>query len=447
MSDHRTTPFVFPAVACKKLTAAFDGGRLTSDGGVMLLAAAERRLGLIDTLAALFPDPRDQSRVVHTSADILRARILAIACGYADGNDLDSLRVDPAFKLACGRLPETGADLCSQPTLSRLENAPALRDVVRLTYALVDVWCASYKRPPASVTLDIDDTPDVVHGHQQLSLFNAHYNERCFLPIHVYDTAKSRPVTVILRPGKTPSGLEVRGHIRRLVRRIRRHWPKTRITIRGDSHYGRPEVMDWCEANQVQFVFGLAGSKPLLDKIEAMAETIRTTRALAGRDAVRGFAEMRHQVQSWTGERRVCARLEATRRGLDIRFVVTSLTHGSAKWIYDSLYCARGQAENLIKLHKTQLASDRTSCRSALANQVRLVLHTAAYWLLLTLRDAIPKVQALATAEFTRLQLGLVKVSARVSESTSRVRLAFASAYPEAELFRGLAHALVPRGP
>ena len=447
MIDHRTAPFAFPAVARKKLTAAFDGGRLTSDGGVMLLAAAERRLGIIDRLAALFPDRRDQSRVVHTLADILRARVLAIACGYADGEDLDSLRTDPAFKLACGRLPDTGPDLCSQPTLSRVENAPGLRDVIRLTYGLVDVWCASYDRPPASVTLDIDDTPDVVHGHQQLSLFNAHYDERCFLPIHVYDTARSRPVTVILRPGKTPSGVEVRGHLRRLVRRIRRHWPMTRITIRGDSHYGRPEVMDWCEANQVQFVFGLAGTKPLLDRLEGLADTLRTTRALADQDAVRGYAERPYQAQSWARERRVCARLEATRRGLDIRFVVTSLTQGSAEWIYDGLYCARGQAENLIKRHKTQLASDRTSCRSALANQVRLVLHTAAYWLLLRLRDAIPKVQALATAEFTTLQLCLVKVAARVIESASRVRLAFASACPEAALFRGLAHALMPRGP
>ena len=174
MIDHRTAPFAFPAVARKKLTAAFDGGRLTSDGGVMLLAAAERRLGIIDTLAALVPDRRDQSRVLHRTADILRARVLAIACGYADGEDLDSLRTDPAFKLACGRLPDTGPDLCSQPTLSRFENAPGLRDVIRLTYGLVDVWCASYDQPPASVTLDIDDTPDVVHGRQQLSLFNAH---------------------------------------------------------------------------------------------------------------------------------------------------------------------------------------------------------------------------------------------------------------------------------
>jgi hypothetical protein len=183
----------------------------------MLLAMAERRLGVADKLARVFPDRRDPTRVVHSLVDMFRARMFAICCGYEDADDLDHLRSDPAFKLACGRLPDTGRDLCSQPTLSRLENAPRLRDVIRLTYTLVDAWMDSYPREPASVTLDIDDTCDVVHGHQQLSLFNAHYDERCFLPIHVYDTEKSRPVAVVLRPGKTPGGVEVRAHLRRLA--------------------------------------------------------------------------------------------------------------------------------------------------------------------------------------------------------------------------------------
>ena len=203
MTNDNLLPFSFPATRGKKVAAAFDGGRLTSDGGVMLLAMAERRLGVADRLARCFPDRRDPTRVLHSRADMIRARIHAIACGYEDADDLDFLRTDPAFKLACGRLPETGGDLCSQPTLSRMENAPSLKDAIRLTYALVDQWMASYERAPASVILDIDDTCDVAHGHQQLSLFNAHYDERCFLPIHVYDTERSRPVAVVLRPGKT----------------------------------------------------------------------------------------------------------------------------------------------------------------------------------------------------------------------------------------------------
>ena len=163
MNDDTIAAFSFPAVSRKKVTTAFEGGRLTSDGGVMLLSLAERRLGIAERLARRIPDRRDRTRIAHSFADMIRARIFAICCGYEDADDLDLLRVDPAFKLACGRLPDTGRDLASQPTLSRLENTPTLRDVIRLTYALVDQWIASYARQPSRVILDIDDTCDVVH--------------------------------------------------------------------------------------------------------------------------------------------------------------------------------------------------------------------------------------------------------------------------------------------
>ena len=448
MRNDTTVPFGFPAVARKKVTAAFDGGRITSDGGVMLLAAAERQLGLVERLAGLIADPRNPAFVTHSVADILRARVLLIACGYEDGDDLDHLRADPGFKLACGRLPDTGRDLCSQPTMSRWENAPSLREVIRLSYAMVDTYCASYKRPPAAVTLDIDDTLDVVHGHQQMSLFNAHYDERCFLPIHVYDTATARPVALLLlRPGVPPSGAEIRNHLRRLVRRIRQHWPNTRLTIRGDGHYGRPEVMAWCEANAVSYILGLPGNAVLRALIEPVADETRVQRAVTDAAAVRRYTEVRYGARSWRCERRVAARIEATPKGLDVRYVVTNRRSGTAEWLYDTLYCGRGQAENLIKLHKSQLASDRTSCRSPLANQVRLVLHTAAYWLMLTLRDAIPQPQTLASAEFATLRMRLIKIAARVTETATRVRIAFAAACPEALLFRGIARSLQPAGP
>jgi len=175
MPNDTILPFGFPAIGRKKLVAAFDGGRITSDGGVLLLGAVERRLGIAAKLARLIADPRNPALVTHSVDDILRARILAIACGYEDADDLDHLRTDPAFKLACNCLPDSGGDLCSQPTVSRWENAPTRREVVRMTYAMIDLYCASYVRPPAAVTLDIDDTPDIVHGHQELSLFNSHY--------------------------------------------------------------------------------------------------------------------------------------------------------------------------------------------------------------------------------------------------------------------------------
>ena len=438
-------PFALPSLCKKKVTAAFDAGQISSDGGVLLLAGADKRLGLIDTLAAIIPDHRDPAQITHSLADILRARVFAIACGYPDGDDLDDLRKDPAFKLACGRLPESGDDLASPSTMSRWENAPDLRTLIHLSRGMVDLWCKSHARPPKAITLDFDDTADTVHGHQQLSLFNAHYDERCFLPIHVYDAETGHCVVTILRPGKTPDGKEVRAHLRRLVRRIRLHWPNTVITIRGDSHYGRKEAMAWCEEKGIRYVFGLPKNPTLDDLVYAQADEVRTRRAVGKADVVRDYTETRYAAKSWPHPRRVVARFEATPKGLDTRYVVTNITHCGAQWLYDSLYCARGQAENLIKRHKSQLDSDRTSCRSPLANQMRLILHTAAYWLMRTLRDAIPRPQKLASGEFSTIRLRLLKVAVRIKETASRVRLAFASNCPDAALFRGLVGRLILR--
>ena len=455
MTNDSPLAFSLPAVSRKKITAAFDGGRLSSDSGVVLLSLAERRQAIARTLAALFDDPRDPAHITHTIEDVLRARMFAIACGYPDGNDFHGLRSDPAFKLACGRLPDSGADLCSQPTVSRVENAPTLREIIRLTYALIDIWLKSYKKPPASVVLDIDDTLDIVHGRQKLAEWNAHYDERCFLPIHIYDTATGRPVAVILRPGRTPSGKEVRGWLRRLVGRIRRSWPGTCITIRGDSHYGREEAMSWCEANGVDYIFGLSGNAVLDRLVEPAADDIRVRRAEAQLAVLRGYAETRYAAKSWARERRTVARIEASasqeddmlRRGLDIRYVVTSLNKGGAEYIYATLYCARGQAENLIKQHKAQTASDRTSCRSPLANQFRLILHTAAYWLLLDLRDCAPSWNPVRQSEFATLRLRLLKIAGRFTETASRIRVSLASCCPEAELFSLAAFELQKSGP
>ena len=205
--------------------------------------------------------------------------------------------------------------------------------------------------------------------------------------------------------------------------------------------------MQWCDQNGLDFIFGLSGNTVLDRAVDATADDIRTRRALDQKPCLRGFAETRYRAKSWDKERRACARIEATTKGLDIRFVVTSLQTGSAEHLYERLYCARGQAENLIKLHKAQLASDRTSCRSPLANQMRLILHTAAYWLILTVRDAVPRTHALATAEFATIRLRILKLGARVIETASRVRLAFAAACPDATLIRDIAAALMPAGP
>jgi len=296
------------------------------------------------------------------------------------------------------------------------------------------------------VTLDIDDICAVVHGYQQLSFWNGRHSERCFLAIHVYDAATGRPVAMLLRTGKTPSGAEAAGHIRRPVQHIRRHWPTTHITIRGDGHYGRPEVMNFCDANAVDHVFGLPANAALRadPEIVKVADACAVKRAEEDQVVLRHYAETRYGAKSWKCQRRVVARIEASIMGMDIRYVVTSLAEGSAERIYDTLYCARGQAENLIKMHKSQLASDRTSCRSANANQMRLILHTAAFWLMWRIQQTIPKSTALAAAEFATLRLRLLKVAARVIETATRIRVAFAVACPDAAVSRTIANAFKP---
>ena len=315
---------------------------------------------------------------MHTLPAMLRFRMFAIACGYEDADDCDALRTDLLFKLAVGRAPESGRALCSQPTMSQLENAPSRLEVARMTAAPVNIFCRSFPTPPAAITLDIDDICDPVHGHQQLSLFHAHYDTRCFLPVHVYHVESGKPVAVLLRPGKTPSGVEVRILLKHLTRRIRRHWPRSRLTFRGDTHYGRAEAMAWCEENGVDYIFGLAGNAVLRDLAYDVGDDLKVRRAEAGADRVRGFASFDFAARSWGRQRRVVARLEASARGFDPRYIVTSLG-GEARHLYEALYCARGQAENLIKLYKGQLASDRTSCESPIANQFRLVSEGGGY--------------------------------------------------------------------
>ncbi|MGC2221416.1 MAG: IS1380 family transposase [Methylocella sp.] len=447
MEEDTLLTFELPAVARKKVSVAFDGGMLSSDAGVLLLRDIEKRLGLAARLSLCVNDKRDPDCIQHTVEEMLRLRMIAIAAGYEDANDFDRLRYDPIFKMAAGRLPEEGEPLCSQPTLSRLENAPSRTALARMMAAMVDQFCESYRRKPRRIVLDIDDTFDAVHGHQQLSFFNAHYDERCFLPIHIYEGTSGRPVAMILREGKTPSGKEVRTILSHVIKRIRAHWPKVDILVRGDSHYGRPEAMEWCESQGIDYVFGYGSGNPVLNAmVREDADALCVERATSREEKLRSFRALRYGARSWKRERRLVARLEATEKGLDIRYIVTSLK-GGAQHLYEKVYCARGEMENFIKLHKSQLASDRTSCRDPRANQFRLILHTAAYWLMLEIRKAVPVRSPLFRAEFTTLRLHLIKIAARVVEGIARIRVSLPSACPNAALFRHLAGRFAAAGP
>jgi hypothetical protein len=418
----------------KALSARFDGGALTSDAGLLALREVERRLDVAGRFATGIDDPRDPTRTVHSVADILRFRMLLIAAGYEDGIDANALRVDPVFKLALERLPGE-RDLCSQSTISRLENLPDRRMLMRLARGMVGLYCASFAQVPKRITLDIDDTFDAVHGGQQLRLFNAHYDDYGFQPIVVFDGA-GRFVTAVLRPARRPKGREIAAHLRRLIREIRSHWPRVEILLRGDSHYCAPEVLDLCRAQGVDFILGLASNTSLRRRTAALEQsTIARVDQNSG-TKVRRFKEFHDAAGTWSRVERIVARVEAGPQGCDTRFIVTSLTRGNGKALYEKLYCARGQAENHIKAWKTHLAADRTSCTSAAANQLRLFLHAGAYWLMWTLRAALPARSSWRHAQFDTLRLRLIKIAARVVELKTRITIHLPTACPAAPLIR-----------
>ena len=428
-------------VAGKPIIARFDGGQLSSDGGVLALREIEARLGIADRLAACVADPRAAGRIVHGVAEIMRFRMLMIAAGYEDGNDADSLRHDPAFKLALGRLPD-GAALCSQPTISRLENLPRPRDLLRMGQAMVGLYCASFRHVPRRITLDIDDTFDAVHGGQQLRLFNAYHDDYGFQPIVVFD-GEGRPVAALLRPARRPTGQEVRGFLRRLVRAIRGHWPRVEILLRADSHYCAPEVLDVCRAERVDFILGVATTSTLRRHVETL-ERSTAARQGAGPDKLRRYKEFYDGAASWTRVERIIARVEASAQGTDSRFIVTNLAGGAARTLYETLYCRRGQAENHIKSWKTHLAADRTSCHRGPANQLRLMLHTGAYWLMWSLRRLMPARSSWRVAQFDTLRLRLLKLAARVVAWKTKVLVHLPSACPDQAILR-LALERLPR--
>jgi hypothetical protein len=458
MTDDTPLPFDLPTVRRKKLTVDFDGGTVSSDGGLLLLRQAERKLGVCRRLAEAMPDRRDPERVRHAMFEMVMARAAAIACGHEDAIDLDRLRHDPLMKVAVGRCPETGAALASQSTISRLENAPSKSEAARLSAALLDQFGATV-RPGRREVLDIDDTFCAAHGGQQLAFWNAHEDERGFASMHIYHVASGTPVATILRPARTPKGTEVRTVVRHVTKRLRRHWPTTRIVWRGDSHYGRVEAMEWADDNGIDYIFGLAGNTTLDALVAETAANLRFHHAGSSEAKLRTYASVVYQAGSWKRPRKVVARLECSlrpdarndvapgmRQEVDIRYVVTSL-EGSAQHLYENVYCQRGQMENLIKLHKAQLASDRMSCHRATANQVRLALHTAAFWLMHGVRAAIPSTSPLASAEFATIRERLIKIGARVIEHIARIRIQLPTSCPERALFRAVALGLMPSGP
>jgi len=460
----------FSRLVGKNLQADFNGGALSSDGGVLFLRETEAHVGVIGRFTQALKDPRDPRYIDHSDADMLSQRIFQIACGYEDANDGNHLRHDPAFKSACDRLPMMGKDLASQPTLSRLENRPRRRELFAMAQALLDTFVASYDQAPKALLLDIDDTADTVHGAQQQSLFNSYYDSYCYLPLHLYEGQSGKLITSILRPGRRPTGLEIVSILKRVVVHLRQEWPEVSILLRGDGHFSTPEVHQWCESQDpvISYVLGQSGNKVLLREAASILEQARSLyrykQVRAYRKQVQAerkqnksklkstkrlhsseievskrpkvstkaklYTTFSYQASSWTSPHRIICKVEVSDEGENIRFVVTNLETSRTQWIYETAYCGRGQMENYIKDHKLFLHSDRTSCHRFEANQFRLFLHSAAYVLMHSFRSIGLQGTAWSRSQFDQIQLRLLKVGARVEELKTKVTFHFPSSFP-----------------
>jgi hypothetical protein len=428
-------PLHLAPVGAKAVDLDFDAGRLSSDGGLVLLKDPDEQLGLTRALAAVLKDPRDPRRVHFTLHDLLKQRVLQIAAGYEDANDSNTLRHDPIFKLLLDRLPETGAPLASQPTISRFETRVSRTELYRMARVFLEQFIASYSHPPQLIVLDFDDTEDPAHGEQEQARYDGYYGGYCFLPLHLYEGLSGRLITTIFK-AKRFTGAQMLAVLKRLVKRLRQAWPDTLVIFRGDSHFAYPEVMQWIEGqSDLSYVTGLTSNAVLK---ELAREVVEQTKRAYERDGgkITRFHSTRYQAGTWSRSRRVVIKVEVSDQGVNTRFVVTNLEQSRTKVLYQQIYCARGQAENEIKDHKRYLKSDRTSCHRFEANQFRLFLHSAAYVLLDTLRREVLKTSPWACATMETIQLRLLKLGARVQEFTDRIKISLPSSCPVAPVLR-----------
>lgn len=470
----------FARLCGKTLQADFDGGTLSSDGGVLFLRETEAQVGIIRRFVEALDDRRDPRYIDYSHEELLRQRIFQIACGYEDANDCNSLRCDPAFKAACERLPIVGDDLASQPTMSRLENAPRRSELYRMAEALLETFLASYNQSPKALILDIDDTADEVHGAQQQSLFNGYYDAYCYLPLHIYEGQSGKLITSILRPGCRPSAPEIVSILKRVVGAMRRAWPNVLILLRGDGHFSTPEVQQWCESQEpvVFYILGQSGNAVLKRQASGLLDQARSLyrykqararrkqehrqqqQSKAKQDTSKSqeryqtrseallkaklYTTFSYQAESWSKPRRIICKTEVSDEGENIRFVVTNLETPRNGWIYEMLYCGRGQMENYIKDHKLFLHSDRTSCHKFAANQFRVFLHSAAYVLMHTLRTKGLRGTGWAKAQFNQMQIRLLKVATRIEELKTKVKFHFPSSFPLQEIYETVLRNLSP---
>jgi len=427
MSDCNTELFHFPSFDRRKIEASFSGGDVSSDGGVMVLRQADRRLGLCHALSQVIADPRNPDLITHRQIDLLRQRIYGLALGYEDLNDHDTLRKDLAWQSAV----ERGEELASSPTLCRLENRADRKSAWAISRVLVEQFIASFKAPPTELVLDFDATDDRVHGLQQGRFFHGYYGDWCFLPLYVF--CGEQLLVSYLRPSNIDVAQHSQAILKLLVTRLRAAWPEVKIIFRGDSGFCRWKMLRWCERHSVDYIVGLAKNSRLLAMAQELNERAEAQFADA-QEKQRLFGWLDYAAHTWDRQRRVIAKAEHSSQGRNPRFVVTSLA-GEAQSLYDEVYCARGEMENRIKEQQLGLFADRTSCHDWWPNQFRLLLSAAAYVLMETIRRVGLCGTELARAQVTTIRLKLLKIGTVILRNTRRIRLLFSSAYPYQALF------------
>jgi hypothetical protein len=443
MTDCNRKPLDFSGLGPKAVVADFQGGRLTTDAGALLLREVGDRSGLFEALDAAIPDPRHPLFIIHDQRSMLAQRVIAIASGYEDLNDHQALRADPALQVAAGRTPDPELTLASPPTLCRLENRVDREALVRVAAALVDQFIAAHPESPEHLTLDFDATDDPVHGRQEKRFFHGYYDHHRFLPLYVF--CGDELLVAYLRPSDIDASKHARAVLKLLVRRLRAAWPAVKITIRADSGFCRWRLMRWCDSNGIGYVLGLAKNQVLgraaRDEIERAERQFRHTG-----QPQRVFGSFSYAAGSWDRKRRVIVKAEHTAQGPNPRFVVSNEPAGPQE-LYEDVYCQRGEAENRIKEQQLDLFADRTSCHRFLANQFRLLLSSAAYVLVQALRRTALLGTELAEAQVGTIRLKLFKVAARVVVSARRVVFHLASSYPYQEVFREVYARVMGRPP
>ncbi len=447
----------FHGLGRRVVVGQFDGGKISSDSGGLLLREVEQRMLILKRLADCFTDHRNADLIEHTLESLIKQRVMGLALGYEDLNDHDTLRHDPLLALLSGkhdltggtrkREQDKGCAIAGKSTLNRLELTPldadaasrykkVVADSRAMDDLLVDLFVEAYDSTPEEIILDVDATDDPLHGHQEGRFFHGYYRSYCYLPLYIF--CDEHLLCARLRKADQDGAAGTVDELARIVERIRLSWPRTRIILRGDGGFCREDLMVWCEANSVDYVLGMAKNSRLKAIIaEEMAQAKSQYEATG--QAARVFKDFRYQTRtSWSCERRVVGKAEHLAKGENPRFVVTTLSteDWDARSLYEDLYCARGDMENRIKEQQMALFADRTSTHEMRSNQLRLYFSSFAYVLMQTLRRLGLEGTSMAKAQCDTIRLKLFKIGAHIRLSVRRVRIAFSESYPYARLFR-----------